>query len=120
MINLREAARKFLKDLKKNGLNGIPFFGCYLEGSDTPEDDLTVEQQDEINRNYVIFIAEPDLEYYCEPAPYVLVDIDYESFNRDFRDALIEELGSDIDITHYSGCNEWEITRKGFVWPTNE
>ncbi len=119
--NLRETARTFLARLEKEGFNGLSFHNIELEGSDTPEDDLTIEQQNEININYVVFVAAPDFEeLYDDVGPYTRVNIDSDQYEQDFWEELQNVFGDDVSMTYNENVGEWEIIREGFVFPRND
>jgi len=113
MINIKEHARKLMKDWRKNGFNGVRV-SIEDETTDEPEEgEQTVEEKAEFDRNYSIFTVEPRFPVrFDEDSPYVKVVNTEDQFWGDFEKMLQIEFGDDVKINFYSGCNEFEIIRE--------
>lgn len=118
MINLTEKAKQVLKDLENNGFNGVEFVQCRVENLDKPEPgEQTQEQLDEFNKNYAIFIAEPDfLEFMYdmrhEDTPYIEHHFHEDKYRKDLLEHFYDQFGKDVEIKVRSGCSEYEVIRK--------
>lgn len=117
-IHLRETAKEFIKEAKKNGFKGVRLTNLVLYGSDTNEynDEMTDEEYQNHIRNYVIFSAEYDLEaesfsYDDDDNEYVSTEYDYCGFENDLIDHLQKMFGDDVQISHNERTGEFECTR---------
>lgn len=111
MNNYREIAKEMLKEFKKDGFRGVR---CHveLEGSEVPEpDEQTAEELAEFNKNYAVFIIDPQFDFRLDDAPFVQTTINSDLFYRELKDYFREKFG-DCKIEHHVTCREFEIIRK--------
>ena len=115
MRHIQNEATAMIADWKKNGFNGVSFVECYMEPAkweDWESDGRSREEYEAFVEGYAIFVAHPDLYIDHEPSSkYETVEVDWFGFDRELQAEMKRRLGDDITISHYSGCNEYEIQR---------
>lgn len=113
IIHFRNTARQLLKTLKAKGFNGVRFLRLELEGSDKPEPgEQTWDQLREQNRNYAIFVAQPDLDASALPDDkneYLEVELHIGKFLDDFM-KMLKNTFPGAKIRYSAGCHEYEVT----------
>lgn len=118
MINLRDAAHKLCKQLRREGFDGVPFATARVE-DDTAEEYDGERPYEEWRRDYAIFLAEPD---FYSITPRMLgttskyVEVQVEVLEHTFRDAFVKHLrtvfGDDVKILFHCRGTEFEIIRE--------
>lgn len=115
MRHIQNEATAMIADWKKNGFNGVSFVECYMEPTkweDWESDGRTREEYEAFVEGYAIFVAHPDLYSDHRPSSkYETVEVDWFGFDRELQAEMKRRLGDDITISHYQGCNEYEIQR---------
>lgn len=116
MKHITNTIRPLLQGLRKKGFNGVRFCALEIEEQyldDYIADGMTETQWNKRQRDYCIFIAEPDLyNHTYEEIPYVEVDVNESAFISDFTEYLQKKLGKDVSINYRPGCFEYECLRE--------
>lgn len=126
-VNITAVLTAELKKIRKTGFNGVRFHELHISMDpktrikDAISDGLTEAQGEEMCANYCTIMVNPDFDFMNddhEESPYREVTTNIFGLYDDFAKHLKKLLGEDIVITEPRPSCEFEITRKGYKWPT--